>query len=69
MSFTENSFNLPLPLSCTISIFQTGITQTFINSLAVCVKIAGMGVQIHYAGGKSIMIIKKKYQGISRTEP
>lgn len=52
MSFTENSFNLPLLLSCTISIFQTGITQTFINSLAVCVKIAGISVQIHYAGGK-----------------
>lgn len=51
-------FKLSIPLSCTISIFQTNITLAFINSLAVCIKIAEIRVQIQYAGGKSIMIIK-----------
>lgn len=52
--------------------FQTNISPAFINSLAVGLKIAGIGEQIQYAWGKSIMIIKKKkkkYQGISRPRP
>lgn len=40
--------------------FQTNISAAFINSLAVCVKIAGISVQIQYTWGESIMIIKKK---------
>ena len=32
------------------------ITQAFINSLAVCIKIAGISVQIQYAGGKTMII-------------